>query len=95
MCGGKIDKLTQAIVALSNQMDQRFEIVDKKFDAMDQRFDVLEWSIRDTREDLNKKIDETNRRIDKGFGRIDDFVLHLERHDHEIAALSVAVDRLA
>jgi len=86
----KIDKLIETL-------DVRFKNIDLTFARMDERFDRIEWALVETRDDINrldKKVDVTNVRIDKGFGKLDDFVLHLERHDNELVALDSAVGRL-
>ena len=38
----RIDGLREAIIALGNRMDQRFDTVDRRFESMDRRFEAME-----------------------------------------------------
>ena len=62
----EIKELTNVIVALRDEMNQRFDAVDQRFSAMDQRFDAMDqrFDAMDQRFDaMDQRFDAMDQRI--------------------------------
>ncbi len=84
MIMSEIKELTNVIVSLRDEMNQRFDAVDQRFDAMDQRFEAM-----DQRFDA---MDQRFEAMDQRFDAMDQRINNLENGIiEELRGLSVAL----
>ena len=79
-----------------SQMDDRFTHIDDRFSQMDDRFDLLAMEmvvLRDDVDGLKTQMGKLTEQVSDGFGKLDEFVHELQRHDQETVANRAAIER--
>lgn len=92
-----VDRRLDEVDRRLDGVDRRLEGVDRRFDGIEQRLDRVEYKVIDVdakQDELIKKVSHLEDQHSQIFNKIDGFLVLIQRHEAEIAALRSAYQRL-